>query len=183
MKSQLIIHSQNITLRPFSLEDQAALRAFTQQPEITDILPDWKMTEEQLRDFLQFVIGSYDQFNPADVRIMLAVVHNGDQHIIGWCGVFPNDLLDISDREVAYALSKNYRNRGYMTEAVQALTTYMFEHTLMDRIVGIVKPFNVPSRKVLERTGFHYVSRRRLADGADYDYFEKFKVQEDEYLG
>lgn len=178
MKSQLIIQSQNITLRPFSLEDQAVLRMFTQQPEITDILPDWKMNEEQLRDFLHFVVGSYDQFNPADVRIMLAVEHNEDQRIIGWCGVFPIDMLDSSDREVAYALSKDYRNRGYITEAVHALTTYLFEHTQLNRIVGIVKPFNVPSRKVLERTGFHYVTRRRLADGAAYDYFERFKDKE-----
>jgi len=133
MKSQLFIHSNSVTLRPFKLEDQAAVYALTQQPEITDVLPDWKMTEEQLREFLQFVVGSYEQFNPEDIRILLAVVHNKDQRIIGWCGVFPNDLLDRADREVAYAISRDYRNKGYITEAVRALTAYLFEHTLLDR--------------------------------------------------
>ncbi|WP_440114581.1 GNAT family N-acetyltransferase [Paenibacillus sp. QZ-Y1] len=177
MKSQFIIHSNSITLRPFTLKDHAAVYAITRQPEITDILPDWKMTEEQLHDFLQFVVGSYEQFNPVDVRILLAVVHNRDQQIIGWCGVFPNDMLDSADREVAYAISRDYRNKGYITEAVHALTTYLFEHTLLKRIVGIVKPFNHASRKVLEYRGFHYVSRRKLVDQAVYDYFELYKVQ------
>ncbi|MEK3918186.1 GNAT family N-acetyltransferase [Paenibacillus sp. FSL K6-2393] len=177
MKSQLFIHSNSITLRPFTLEDQAVVYALTQQPEITDILPDWKMTEEQLREFLQFVVGSYEQFNPEDVRILLAVVHNEDQHIIGWCGVFPNDMLDCADREVAYAISRDYRDKGYITEAVQALTAYVFEHTLLDRIVGIVKPYNQPSRKVLEYTGFCYISRKKLVDQENYDYFELLKVK------
>lgn len=177
MKSQLFIHSNSITLRPFTMEDQAAVHALIQQPEITDILPDWKMTEGQLREFLQFVVSSYEQFNPEDVRILLAVVHNEDQRIIGWCGVFPNDMLDQGDREVAYAISRDYRNKGYVTEAVQALTSYLFEHTLLNRIVGIVKPFNEPSRKVLEHMGFRYVSRRKLVDQENYDYFELFKIK------
>ncbi|NEU60986.1 GNAT family N-acetyltransferase [Paenibacillus sp. ALJ109b] len=177
MKSQLIIQSSSITLRPLTLEDQDALYALIRQPEITDILPEWRMTEEQLHGFLQFVVGSYEQFDPKDVRVMLAVVHNKDQQIIGWCGVFPNDMLDSDDREVAYAISRDYRNKGYITEAVNALTTYLFENTLLDRIVGIVKPFNQPSRKVLEHAEFRYVSRRKLSDQADYDYFERHKVQ------
>jgi len=177
MKSQLFIHSSSITLRPFTLEDQAAVHALIQQPEITDILPDWKMTEDQLGEFLQFVVSSYEQFNPEDVCILLAVVHNEDQRIIGWCGVFPNDMLDRADREVAYAISRDYRNKGYITEAVQALTAYVFEHTLLDRIVGIVKPHNQPSRKVLEHTGFRYISRRMLMDQECYDYFELLKVK------
>ncbi|WP_458464072.1 GNAT family N-acetyltransferase [Paenibacillus sp.] len=177
MKSQLFIHSNSVTLRPFTMEDQVTVHALIQQPEITDMLPDWKMTEEQLREFLQFVVGSYEQFNPEDVRILLAVVHNEDQHIIGWCGVFPNDMLDSADREVAYAISRDYRNQGYITEAVQALTAYLFKHTLLNRIVGIVKPFNQPSRKVLEHTGFRYISRRKLVDQENYDYFELLKIK------
>lgn len=41
---------------------------------MTDLLPDWRMTEEQLTDFLSFIIASYEKFDPEDVRILLAVV-------------------------------------------------------------------------------------------------------------
>ncbi|MBR2565268.1 MAG: GNAT family N-acetyltransferase [Paenibacillus sp.] len=173
MNHEFTLYSSSILLRPFTLQDQAALAALTHQPEITDLLPDWKMTGEQLNDFLQFVIGSYAGFDPQDVRIMLAVIHQESQQLIGWCGVFPNDMLDPSDREVAYAISRDHRNQGYITEAVGALTSYLFEYTSLTRIVGIVKTYNPASRRVLERTGFKYVNQRRLSDGEVYDYFER----------
>ncbi|SCY83009.1 Protein N-acetyltransferase, RimJ/RimL family [Paenibacillus polysaccharolyticus] len=172
MNHRFTIVANSVMLRPFTLQDQAALATLTHQPEITDLLPDWKMTEEQLSEFLQFVVGSYEQFDPQDVRIMLAVIHQESQRLIGWCGVFPNDMLDPSDRELAYAISRDHRNKGYITEAVRALTAYLFEHTSLNRIVGIVKTYNPASRKVLEHTGFQYVNRRRLSDGEVYDYFE-----------
>ncbi|MBY0202637.1 GNAT family N-acetyltransferase [Paenibacillus cucumis (ex Kampfer et al. 2016)] len=172
MNHGFTIVANSVMLRPFTLQDQAALATLTHQPEITDLLPDWKMTEEQLSEFLQFVVGSYEQFDPQDVRIMLAVIHQESQQLIGWCGVFPNDMLDPSDREVAYAISRDHRNKGYITEAVRALTAYLFEHTSLNRIVGIVKTYNPSSRKVLEHTGFQYVNRRLLSDGEVYDYFE-----------
>lgn len=172
MNHGFTIVANSVMLRPFTLQDRAVLTTLTHQPEITDLLPDWKMTEEQLSEFLQFVVGSYEQFDPQDVRIMLAVIHQESQRLIGWCGVFPNDMLDSSDHEVAYAISRDHRNKGYITEAVRALTTYLFEHTSLNRIVGIVKTYNLASRKVLEHTGFQYVNRRRLSDGEVYDYFE-----------
>jgi RimJ/RimL family protein N-acetyltransferase/N-acetylglutamate synthase-like GNAT family acetyltransferase len=176
MNHQFRLHANAVMLRPFTLQDQEDLAALTRQPEITDLLPDWKMTEEQLSDFLQFVVSSYEQFDPQDVRIMLAVIHQESRQLIGWCGVFPNDMLDPSDREVAYAISRNYRNKGYTTEAVRTLTAYLFEHTSLTRIVGIVKTYNPASRRVLEHTGFQYANRRRLSDGEVYDYFELYST-------
>jgi RimJ/RimL family protein N-acetyltransferase/GNAT superfamily N-acetyltransferase len=168
-----------VMLRPFTLQDQVTLAVLTQQPEITDMLPDWKMTEEQLSEFLRFVVGSYEQFDPQDVRMLLAVIHQESQQLIGWCGVFPNDMLDPSDYEVAYAISRDHRNKGSITEAVGALIAYLFEHTSLNRIVGIVKTYNPASRKVLEHTGFQYVNRRRLSDGEVYDYFELHSTHSD----
>ncbi|MCM3134295.1 GNAT family N-acetyltransferase [Paenibacillus polysaccharolyticus] len=173
------IVANSVMLRPFNLQDQATLAALTQQPEITDLLPDWQMTEEQLSEFLQFVVGNYEQFDPQDVRVMLAVIHQESRELIGWCGVFPNDMLDPSDREIAYAISRDHRNKGYITEAVGALIAYLFEHTSLNGIVGIVKTNNQASRRVLEHTCFQYVNRRRLSDGEVYDYFELHSTNSD----
>lgn len=79
------------------------------------------MTEEQLGEFMSFVIGSYEQFSAEDVRILLAVEHKTDKRLIGWCGVFPNDMLEPHVREVAYAISKDYRNLGLATRRLMRL--------------------------------------------------------------
>ncbi|WP_256757505.1 GNAT family N-acetyltransferase [Cohnella sp. WQ 127256] len=163
--------TNELTLRPFTKEDASALFELTRQTEITDILPDWNMTEQQLDDFLDFVISSYETFNPGDVRILLAMEHREDKQLIGWCGVFPNDMLNEADREVAYALSKDYRNQGFATEAVIGMVSHILNHSLLEQIVAIVKPFNKASIRVIEKAGFKKLRRITLSDKADYDYF------------
>ncbi|MFD2331054.1 GNAT family N-acetyltransferase [Cohnella sp. GCM10020058] len=174
MMHSFTIDTDSIRLRAFAPQDIDALRALTMQTEITDLLPDWAMTEAQLTDFLSFVIGSYGRFDPDDVRILLAIEHKADERLIGWCGVFPNDLLDPADREVAYAVSKDYRKSGYATSAVQSMLAWIFRHTRLERVAAIVKPMNDISRSVLLKAGFRLIDRRTLSNGQEYDYFETY---------
>lgn len=74
MRNSMVIETASLRLRPFTREDSNSLYKLTCQREI----PDWKMSPEQLDDFLDFVISSYDSFNPDDVRILLAVEHKAD---------------------------------------------------------------------------------------------------------
>lgn len=172
MSNQFTIDVASIRLRRFSQHDYDGLYELTRQTEITDLLPDWRMTEEQLKEFLSFIITSYEKFDPEDVRVLLAVEHKAEERLIGWCGVFPNDMLDPSAREVAYAISKDYRNQGYTTSAVRALVLYLLENTELDQIVAITKLCNPASRRVLEKAGFRHIHQVKLADQENYDYFE-----------
>ncbi|MCS7463322.1 GNAT family N-acetyltransferase [Paenibacillus doosanensis] len=164
--------TESLKLRMFTEDDYDKLFALTRQTEITDLLPDWKMTEEQLQRFLKFVIRSYNTFQASDVRILLAMEEKMSGDLIGWCGVFPNDKLEAKDREIAYAISKDFRNRGYATEAVQGMAAFIWGCTELEEIVAIVKPFNKASRRVLKKSGFERLDQRRLSDGRDYDYFK-----------
>lgn len=171
MRQQLGFATESLRLREFTRTDIPALYSLTRQTEITDILPDWNMSEEEIRGFLDFVISSYDTYNPDNVRVLLAIEHRQDRKLIGWCGVFPNDMLPQAEREVAYAISKDYRSKGYTTEAVQGMISYVFHHSSLPEIVAIVKPFNVASRRVLEKSGFEHQKLIRLSDNSDYNYF------------
>ncbi|QJD85559.1 GNAT family N-acetyltransferase [Cohnella herbarum] len=180
MSHSFTIELEFVRLRTFTELDYEELYDLTRQTEITDLLPDWNMTEEQLEGFLGFVIGSYDTFDPSDVRILLAMEHKRDKRLIGWCGVFPNDLLDPIAREIAYAISKDYRNQGHITAAVRAMASFVFRHTQLEQIVAIVKPHNHASRRVVEKAGFRHLDLVRLSDQQDYDYFEYPKTGSDE---
>jgi len=163
--------TQSLILRRFTEDDRSGLYELTRQKEITDILPEWEMSDEQLKAFLAFVISSYETYDPQDVRIMLAIVHKSDKKLIGWCGVFPNDKLDPSKREIAYAISRDYRGHGYACEAVLGMTAFIFAQSSLNEIVAIVKPFNTGSRRVLEKSAFMHQRIVRLSDGEDYDYY------------
>lgn len=170
MRQQLGFATESLRLREFTRADIPDLYSLTRQTD-TEILPDWNMSEEEIRGFLEFVISSYDIYNPDNVRILLAIEHKQDRKLIGWCGVFPNDMLPQSEREVAYAISKDYRKRGYTTEAVQGMTSYVFHQSNLQEIVAIIKPFNAASRRVLEKSGFAHQKLIRLSDNSDYNYF------------
>ncbi|UUZ81046.1 GNAT family N-acetyltransferase [Paenibacillus sp. P26] len=175
MRPRLGLETEHLLLREFNRGDFHDLWMLTRQTEITDILPDWNMSEERLRGFLEFVISSYDRFHPGDVRILLAVEHKQDGRLIGWCGVFPNDKLPPEERELAYAISKDYRNRGYTTEAAKGMVSYLFNHSSLEQIVAIVRPFNGASRRILEKCGFVHQRLARLSDGEDYHYYLLYK--------
>ena len=57
---------------------------------------------------------------------------------------------------LGYALGTAYWGRGYMTEAVRAVTRFGFEKMLLDLISATCYPDNLRSRRVLEKCGFVY---------------------------
>lgn len=65
---------------------------------------------------------------------------------------------------LGYKMDEAYTNRGYMTEAVEAVVRYGFEVLGLHRIEANVMPGNIRSLRVLEKCGFRKegISRRYL---------------------
>lgn len=78
--------------------------------------------------------------------------------------------------EIGYGLYETYRNRGYMTEAAKAVVQFAFEKAGQKVLSAIVKPENIPSRRVLEKLGFTYQGVRSVLDNnqlVEFDYFQR----------
>ena len=143
-----------LVLRSFSALDFAALRALTRQPEITDILPDWAMSDKELVAYLAAWESLYLRFNPQNPEWLFAMTLAEGGELIGWVGIWPKDGLDSAFPEVAYAISRDYRGLGLVSEAVQAATAELFACSPLPAIVGIVKDWTQPSYRVLDHAGF-----------------------------
>lgn len=70
--------------------------------------------------------------------------------LIGFKGILPGP----SDVEIGYGISPAYQNRGYTTEAVQALVAWAFGDPRCTGIYANVLRTNPASSKVLEKAGF-----------------------------
>ena len=68
------------------------------------------------------------------------------------------DELPPPNREIGYAISKDYRSKGYTTQAAQGLIKYIFEHTNIEDLTAIALTYNTPSNRVLQKCGFRYIS-------------------------
>ena len=77
-----------------------------------------------------------------------------NKKIIGTCGyIIIDDGLGI----LGYLLNKDYWGNGLMTEIVDSVISYGFNHLNLDRIVAYCMCENVASKKVLLNNGFLYV--------------------------
>ncbi|WP_353097587.1 GNAT family N-acetyltransferase [Tissierella praeacuta] len=176
LENSFTIECKDIMLREFRLEDLDELYALTLQPEITDYLPDWKSTKEQRKEWLRdFHIKSNKEFleavpNIQDQLLFLGIILKETNEFIGWCCTGLKDELLSPNREIAYAISKDYRGKGYTTQAAQGLIEYLFEDTNIELLNAIALTYNIPSNKVIQKCGFNYIGSAEIEDEEFYHY-------------
>lgn len=72
--------------------------------------------------------------------------------LLGQVGLFPVEGKG-PEIEVAYELAPRAWGKGYATEAARALLEYGFDELGLARIVALILPDNVRSRRVAEKSG------------------------------
>lgn len=78
--------------------------------------------------------------------------------LIGYVQVKLPKATGIRDeRELGYVLSKEYRRRGYMSEAINAICSHLFQDETIRRITLEILPDNRPSLGVARKCGFSFV--------------------------
>ena len=58
--------------------------------------------------------------------------------------------------EVGYAIAKEYRSRGYMTEALEGFLDWLYEYPFCNGAKLLIRGVNAPSIRVAEKCGFEY---------------------------
>lgn len=170
------IECEDIILREFRLEDLDELYALTLQREITEYLPDWIASKEQRREWLiNFHMKSNKEFLKAvpDIEggwLNLGIILKKTNEFIGWCCTGLKDELPKPNREIAYAISKDYRGRGYTTQAVQGLIKYLFEKTNTLELNAIALTYNIPSNRVIQKCGFSFINNIEIENQEFYHY-------------
>lgn len=71
-------------------------------------------------------------------------------------------LKDLRGRELGFVLSKDYHRQGYMSEAVEALMSYLFDEYDLDFITAGYFTFNTGSKKLQEKLGFKPYKEERV---------------------
>lgn len=64
------------------------------------------------------------------------------------------DIPSVSPFSLSYRIKSTYWNKGIATEAVARLLRFVFDEMKVSNVAGTVHINNIPSQKVLEKTGF-----------------------------
>ena len=173
------IECEDIILREFQMEDLESLYKLTLQPEITDILPDWIGTRDQYKDWIEnkYIKGNMkfkDSIPSIGGRwISLGIILKETNEFIGWCCNGESDEMPIPNRDIGYAISKYYRNKGYVTQAVKGLIKYLFDNTDAQYVDAIALINNGPSNRVIEKCGFKCIEDINIGDKK----FHRYKLK------
>jgi [ribosomal protein S5]-alanine N-acetyltransferase len=80
------------------------------------------------------------------------LVKSADRCAMGVCG-FKGAPTPYGSVELGYAIHENYRNQGFMTEAVRGLVKWAFEHDECNRVTAETLKENFASQHVLMKAG------------------------------
>jgi ribosomal-protein-alanine N-acetyltransferase len=159
-----------LTLRPFTMDDLHPLFDILQQPEIFKYFP---RTDAPPLERVERMIAFYIKQAEDHGFSCWAVDLKETGELIGWCGL--NHLPETDEDEVAYLLSQAHHGKGYATEAARASLDFGFNTIGLDRIIALVHPENIPSRRVAEKLGMTLLDRKVYWD-LELLRYEKFKT-------
>jgi RimJ/RimL family protein N-acetyltransferase len=71
----------------------------------------------------------------------------------GYCGIRPLDLEGASEIEIGWHVRKTFWNQGIATEAAAAVRDLAFGRFAMARLVALIPPDHLASRRVAEKIG------------------------------
>lgn len=157
------IVTERLTLRPYEQRDRARLVELANNWRVAknlSLMP-FPYTERHAEEWLDKQAGFWDSRSSYPLVIAL----NDEQ--IGGIGL---DVRAHGQWELGYWLGEPYWNRGYASEASQALTNFAFERLGVERLVAGHYADNHPSGRVLTKLGFRYTveaMRHCLARGTD----------------
>lgn len=98
---------------------------------------------------------------------LLGIVLKETGDLIGDCGLRWQQVEGAKEPEVGYHLHRAHWNRGYATEAARAVRDYAFATLGCDHVISLIRPENLPSRRVAERNGLNL---DRMAFWHDYEH-------------
>ena len=84
---------------------------------------------------------------------LYAAVLKATGEVIGDCGLVRQQVEGLSLLEVGYHVRRDQWGNGYATEAARACMSYAFHNLKADKVVSLIRPENLPSRRVAERNG------------------------------
>ncbi len=156
-----VISDQEITLRPLRYRDRAIWH------QVRRVNAQWLAPWEATRPAIEgdgalptfYEMVHYYNKEGRDLRsISLAIWLQIDRSemLIGQITLGGIVFGAYRGAHIGYWIDQRHANRGYASRAVRALTEFAFNELQLHRIEINLRPENAASRKVAEKSGYHY---------------------------
>lgn len=145
-----VLETRRLALRRLRMDDLEALSALYRDEEVRRYFPEGVLSLEETRRELEWFIDAHP---PHPELGLWATIEKETGAFIGRCGLLPWEIEGRHEVEVAYLLDKRYWGQGLATEAARAIVRNGFERLNLERLIALIDPENLASRRVAERIG------------------------------
>lgn len=143
-----VLETERLVLRRMCLDDTEALLKIWGSPEAMRFYErPWNLDEMQAA--IERNIARYAH----DGHGLYAAVLKDSGDVAGDCGLVTQDINGTMELEVAYHMRPDLWGKGLATEAARACMSYAFEALRAKRLISMIRPENMASRRVAEKNG------------------------------
>jgi ribosomal-protein-alanine N-acetyltransferase len=149
-----VLETSRLALRPFREKDVDLLAELMANPDFMRFSLG-PYTREQTQTVLDKILS----WNRAGLPSQFAIIMRSNDTLIGYCGFFHQQVDETTELEIGYRLHPDYWNQGLATEAATAVRDHAFGDLKLPRVISLIHPDNVASRRVAEKIGMRFERR------------------------
>jgi len=174
----ITLETERLIMRRFYMNDVNDVYDYSSNPNVGPNA-GWKPHKnkgETMAIIIEFIKGNE----------VWAIVDKEKNKVIGSIGLHKDRKRELKNAKmIGYVLSEDYWGKGYATEAAKRVIKYGFEELGLEVISVYHYPYNIRSKRVIEKCGFKYEGILRKAsvlyDGSIYDDVCYSMTKEDYY--
>jgi len=143
-----ILETSRLILREFCTDDADALALVLSDPETMRFYPA-PYDRAGVENWIARNLRRYTD----DGHGLWAMILKATGELIGDCGLTVQEVDGSTETEVGYHVRRDLWGQGLATEAARACRDYGFARLSVERIISLIRPGNLPSRRVAEKNG------------------------------
>lgn len=144
--------TERLYIRPVCIEDKESMyiyRADTDTNRYLTLIP------QSVEDVAAFIEKTSFAINIPGTWFQFVIVEQSSNILIGDIGIhFLDTDSENKQVEIGYTLNKDFRRKGYASEALKTIINYLINSLNKHRIIASIDPLNIDSVKLVERLGF-----------------------------
>ncbi|MEK7830881.1 MAG: GNAT family N-acetyltransferase, partial [Acidobacteriota bacterium] len=152
--SKTILETERLQLREITHEDCDQLLQIWGDAETMSLFPK-TLDSREMSEWIDRNLKRYESCGHG----VWAVILKDSRQFVGDCGLVIQEIDGVEELEVGYHFNRNFWGQGLATEAARACMDYGFNQLGCRRIVSMIRPENLASRRVAERNGLKIEKR------------------------
>ncbi|TLS37275.1 GNAT family N-acetyltransferase [Pseudalkalibacillus caeni] len=145
-----IAESERLVLREMTPDDVDRLLVIFSDPVAMEHYPSIK-TKEETKEWINWTLGNYKEYG-----VGLWIVERKDGTFVGQCGIVPQTVDGTTQFEIGYLFVREHWRKGYATEAAGACKKYGLEEKGYEKLISLIAPENIASKKVALNIGMSF---------------------------